>query len=264
MYIKSQIINGDCLNILPELPPATMIFADPPDNRGLKYKGFKDSWPNDEAYRWWLTDTIQACRPLGNIPTLWLSVDNKWSPAIWQIMARPRFATNTSVRQVIWHYTFGQNQVNDMANCFRPIFRMTGPCSLLYPNQARIPSARQAVYNDKRADPRGVIPGDVWEFPRVCGTFKERRKWIPTQHPEALVERCVKFSCDLSRPDSQLVIDPFLGSGTTMRVCQKLGIPCIGIDISDYHCMKVSEETGVPITYATTKEHVKEDEHREP
>ena len=34
-------------------------------------------------------------------------------------------------------------------------------------------------YKDKRADPRGQVPGAVWHFPRVCGTFKERRGGRP-------------------------------------------------------------------------------------
>ena len=46
-----RIIHGDCLEVLPKLPAATMIFADPPDNLGCKYEGFVDKWPNDGKYR---------------------------------------------------------------------------------------------------------------------------------------------------------------------------------------------------------------------
>ena len=38
----------------------------------------------------------------------------------------------------------------------------------------RIPSAKQLVYKDKRANPIGKIPDDVWQFSRVYGTFKKR------------------------------------------------------------------------------------------
>ena len=52
-----------------------------------------------------------------------------------------------------------------------------------------VPSARQEKYGDRRASPGGKIMGDVWEVPRVCGTFKERVKGVPTQLPSELVRR---------------------------------------------------------------------------
>jgi hypothetical protein len=58
----------------------------------------------------------------------------------------------------------------------------------------RVPSARMK-HGDKRADRRGRVPDDIWEFPRVCGNYAERRQWAVTQHPEALIERLVRMSC---------------------------------------------------------------------
>lgn len=112
------------------------------------------------------------------------------------------------------------------------------PDTKLYPNAILVPSARQLKYKDKRANPQGRVPDDVWEFPRVCGTFKERRPWHPNQHPEALIERIVKLSC----VPGDLVIDMFAGTGTVNRVCKRLGIDCIGIEISEYYCEKIRNE----------------------
>ena len=141
-------------------------------------------------------------------------------------------------KQFIWYFTFGQHRHSDCGNNYRPIMRWTKKDAVIYPDAIRVPSARQLQYNDKRADPRGRVPGDVWEFPRVCGTFHERRKWHPTQHPEALMERIIKMSC----VPGDLVIGLFAGTGTTLRVCKRLGIDCIGIEMSEAYCARIELE----------------------
>src|SRR5579872_4627516 len=63
----------------------------------------------------------------------------------------------------------------------------------LYPDAIRIPSARMDQGDKRAAGPR--VPGDVWDFPRVVGNAKERQPWHPTQHPVALYDRVIKYSC---------------------------------------------------------------------
>jgi len=150
------------------------------------------------------------------------------------------------VRKVIWNFDFGQYRTIDLPNDFRPIFRvLTNKKSKLYPDNILVPSARQTKYNDKRAVSKGRVPSDVWKFPRVAGTHAECRTWHPTQHPEALMERIIKFSTK----EGDLVIDPFGGSGTTLRVCQKLNRKCIIIEYSEMYCKNISQETGISVEY---------------
>jgi site-specific DNA-methyltransferase (adenine-specific) len=98
-------------------------------------------------------------------------------------------------------------------------------------------SARQKC-NDKRANPAGRVPDDVWEFPRVVGNAKERRSWISNQHPEALIERMILMS---TQP-GETVIDMFAGSGTVHRVCRRLGRNSISIDISQEYVDRIKSE----------------------
>jgi DNA modification methylase len=94
----------------------------------------------------------------------------------------------------------------------------------------RVPSDRQLIYNDRRANPAGKMPDDVWtEYSRVCGTFKERQLWHPCQMPESLLKRIIAAS---SNP-GDLVLDPFIGSGTTAAAAVQLGRNYAGIDISE-------------------------------
>lgn len=234
----NTIICGDCLEVLPKLPKAKMIFADPPDNLGMRYEGFKDKIPNYIDWLW-----VRLWKASDNTDVFWVSYYHKYQADMLAMISAYCDWPNPNMfdwRQFIWRFTFGQHNDKDCGNGYRPILRMMRPGTILYPDAIRVPSKRQTLYNDKRANPAGRVPDDVWDFSRVCGTFKEKRKWHPNQHPEALIERIVKFSC----VPGDLVIDMFAGTGTVNRVCKRLGIDCIGIEISRFYCEKIAEETG--------------------
>jgi hypothetical protein len=119
----------------------------------------------------------------------------------------------------------------------------------------RVPSARQLVYFDSRADPKGRVPddtwilrpqdvpdgfapeSDTWYVPRVCGTFKERAGWHGCQMPEQLLGRIVR-SC--SNP-GDAVLDPFGGSGTTLVVAKKLDRRFLGFELSPDYAAQTEE-----------------------
>jgi site-specific DNA-methyltransferase (adenine-specific) len=69
--------------------------------------------------------------------------------------------------------------------------------------------------------------GDVWEIGIVAPVAKERTGY-PTQKLEALLERLITSCTD----PGDLVLDPYLGSGTTSVVCARLGRRAIGIDLN--------------------------------
>jgi len=122
-------------------------------------------------------------------------------------------------------------------------------------NAIKVPSARQLVYADSRAKEGGKLPDDtwflrpqdmkgsftpeenVWFFPRVCGTFKERAGWHGCQMPEQLLGRIIKVSTN----PGDVVLDPFAGSGTTLAVAKKLGRRWIGFELSSKYVGKVDE-----------------------
>ena len=82
---------------------------------------------------------------------------------------------------------------------------------------------------------------DVFNYPRVTGNSKQRRPWHPTQLNEGLVERCIKFTT----PEGETVLDPFGGTGTTLRVCRRLGCPCTLIEIDADYCAEIVKEHGM-------------------
>jgi site-specific DNA-methyltransferase (adenine-specific) len=131
--------------------------------------------------------------------------------------------------------------------------------------QVRVPSARALVYADKRANPAGRLPDDTWivrpaaddswvlrpqdlpegfqptddtwYYARVAGTFKERQGFHGCQMPEQLLGRIIRVS---SNP-SDIVLDPFAGSGTTLAVAKKLGRRWVGCELSEEYTRAATE-----------------------
>ncbi len=118
-----------------------------------------------------------------------------------------------------------------------------------------MPSARQLVYADDRANPAGRLPDDTWVlrpqdlpggfgpdqdtwyFPRVAGTFKERAGFHGCQMPEQLLGRIVRASSN----EGELLLDPFAGSGTSLTVAKKLGRRWLGFELSAEYAAAASE-----------------------
>jgi len=83
------------------------------------------------------------------------------------------------------------------------------------------------------------------QFNWSIGATNAERVGHPTQKPVALMEWCIGFL-----PDAQTILDPFMGSGTTLVACQRLGRQGIGIELDpgyfEIACRRVDEATRQP------------------
>ena len=226
-----RIIQGDAVKVLSDWPEGCvdLIFADPPFNIGYAYDRYRDDRPPEE-YLAWTEKWIYAClHVLKSDGTFWIAIGDEYAAEIRVMMRRRASLRNW----IIWHYTFGQNCTQKFNRCHTHLFYFVkDPQRFTFNDDdsaLRVKSDRQLKYNDKRANPDGKLPGDVWnEFPRVCGTFKERVGWHPCQMPLALLERIV-LAC--SNP-GDLVLDPFAGSGTTLLAAARHGRRWVGVELS--------------------------------
>ncbi len=224
----NQVICGDSLLIVPTLPHARMIFADPPDNTDMPYSGFKDHIDN---YAHWLLEVVRVGTSCSDI--FWLSYFYRYQP----IVLRSVDSKDKNWHPFIWRFTFGRYQSHDCCSGYRPLLRISRPGTTWNCDSIRVPSIRQKC-GDDRANPSGRVPDDVWEFPRITGNSRERRRWISNQHPEALIERMILMSTN----PGDIVIDMFAGSGTVHRVCKRLNRNSISIDISQEYCDRIMDE----------------------
>ena len=131
---------------------------------------------------------------------------------------------------IVWHYTQGMGKTKGFSPRHEDVLMFTKSRDYVFNvDDVRVPQK----YYRGRNNMRGANPGDVWEFSHVHYSNANRQKH-PTQKPEGLIERMVLASSDKGSP----VLDPFLGSGTTLRVCQQLGRSGTGIELNpDYVLM---------------------------
>ncbi len=243
---RFRLINAECENVLPSLPHAVAGFVDPPDNIGLKYRTFKDKTAYG-TYLGWISDMTWLMMQKTNV--FWISFNTKhvlhFSGVFLNLLDQweseyPGLPKWKPVLTAVQTFTFGQHSHTDFGNNHRPLWRFTREDAVLYPDQIRVPSWRQ-LNGDKRADPRGRVPGDVFDMPRVTGNSKQRRSWCPTQLHEDLVARCIK----MVTKEGDRVIDPCAGSGTTLRVCKLLKRNCTLIEYDHTYCRHIANENGL-------------------
>jgi DNA modification methylase len=250
--VVNQIFQGDCLDLLWMFPQAAYdtVFVDPPFNIGYAYDNYDDDRPRSEYLEWcaqWLEQYRALLKPHG---TLWLALGPKFYPDIDVIARRIGFHRRSTV---VWHYTFGMANTRNFSLGYTNLVYYTKHRTTFHfdTEVCRVPSARQAVYNDKRANPRGKLPDDVWFFrpqgldlpadgdlwhcPRVAGTFKSRHD-VPNHMPEQVVARCIQ----IVTPPGGLVLDGMAGSGTTPAVCKKLGFLYTAIELSGDYAAKAT------------------------
>ncbi len=261
---KNSLVEGDCVAGLNSLPEGSidLVFADPPFNIGYGYDVYHDRREADDYLAWseaWIRAVHRVLKPSG---TFWLAIGDEFAA---ELKVAAHRAIGFHLRSwVIWYYTFGVNCKKKFSRSHAHLFYFVKDAKNFTFNddQIRVPSARQLVYADARANPSGRLPDDTWILrphdvpdgfsadqdtwyvPRVCGTFKERAGWHGCQMPEQLLGRIIRLC---SNP-GDVVLDPFSGSGTTLVTAKKLDRRYFGFELSpDYaeQARKRLQETNI-------------------
>src|SRR4051812_2472473 len=250
-----RLLTGDCLEHFRDVPTGSidLAFADPPFNIGYDYDIYDDRREADHYLDWtrqWAREVVRALKPDG---TFWLAIGDEFAAELKVIFHREMGLTLRN--WVIWYYTFGVHCRKKFSRSHAHLFYFVKDPKRFTFNDGpiRVPSARQLVYADARAHPKGRLPddtwilrpqdipegfapdGDTWYFPRVCGTFKERAGWHGCQMPEQLLGRILRACTN----PGDVVLDPFAGSGTTLVVAKKLGRRYLGFELSPEYAAQI-------------------------
>lgn len=227
-----QLICGQFEKLdLSSLGPVDLCFADPPDNIGKGYDNYTDRLPKAE-YRQLIKEWLRRCCQVTSGPVFFTFAE-QYIPDVEDAIREHKLEL---VQRCWWVFSFGQAQRVRYTSALRPIYWLND--KRVFPERVRIPSKRQTDYHDKRANPDGKMPNNVWEFARICGTFREKRKWHPCQIPEAMLNKIIGGH---SAP-GDTILDPFSGSGSAIYCADKLGRRAIGIDQSQSYLDKTMVE----------------------
>jgi len=242
----NRIYQGDCIEILNSLPAGSvdLVFADPPYNLQLggdllrpnnsRVDGVDDAWDRFDGFadydaftRAWLG----ACRRvLKDTGTLWVigSYHN-----IFRVGTALQDLGFWVLNDVIWCKT------NPMPN-FRGTRFTNAHETLIWCSKGQ--SARYTFnYEAMKALNEGLQMRSDWTLPLCTGPERlkdgDGHKLHPTQKPESLLFRVILAA---SNP-GDVVLDPFLGSGTSAAVAKKLGRQWIGVEREDAYIAAARE-----------------------
>ena len=235
-----SIIAGDALKVLKSVPgnSVDLIIADPPYNLGKNYGNNNDSMSFDQYLdfsRSWLKEIDRVLKPTG---TIYVFMGVQFISYLYDIINRELdYQFNA---WICWHYTQGMGKKKGFSPRHDDIlmFNKSGAFTFNL-DDIKVPQK----YYRERNNMRGANPGDVWTFSHVhyCN---ENRHDHPTQKPEGIIERMVLASSN----KGDTVLDPFSGSGTTLRVCQQLDRNAVGIELNPRYVTMTEERLKRPFS----------------
>jgi site-specific DNA-methyltransferase (adenine-specific) len=227
MNDKLKIILGDAISEMKKMKSNSvdLIISDPPYNLGKDYGNGSDSKNFEEYILFTKNWTKEATRVLKHTGTIYVFMGFRFISYLYQILEKENELK--FVNWICWHYTQGIGKTKGFSPRHDDILMFTKSSNYTFNlDSIRVPQKYYRSINNMR----GANPGDVWGFSHIhyC---QDNRQDHPTQKPEGLIERMVLASSN----ENDFVLDPFSGSGTTLRVCQQLNRICIGIELNaDY------------------------------
>ena len=233
--LLDKIICGDVLEVIRGIPDESidLVVTSPPYNlknstgNGMKdgrcgkwanaalqkgYANYNDNMPHEEYVAWQrecLSEMMRVLTPDGAI-----FYNHKWRVQGGLLQDRADIVEGFPVRQIIiWKRKGG---INFNPGYFLPTYEV------IY----------LIAKKDFKLVPKANAVGDVWEF------GQEMKNPHPAPFPVALIERII------SSTNAEIILDPFMGSGTTAYAAKKLGRHYVGIELSEEYCTMAEERVG--------------------
>lgn len=179
----------------------------------------------------------ELLKPTGSI---YLHCDYRMN-AYMRILMDEIFGIKNFKNEIIWVYKSGGAPKTNFARKHDNILFYSKSNDNIFniqrtPYDAVIAKKREHLFN-----PEGKVMNDVWNISMISTMAKERLHYL-TQKPETLLERIIKTSSNFG----DIVLDPFMGGGTTCAVAKRLGRQFIGIDIAEKACNVAAKRIEYP------------------
>lgn len=237
--LEDILINNESLKTLKKIPSSSidLVITSPPYFLNKEYEKHLTSFKEYSVFiEKIIKELVRVVKPSGAI--FWnvgqTIINNEVIPL--GALHYPMFKKHDLILKnwIIWHYNGGPNTKNRLSGRYENLFWFIKNNNEYTFNldSIRVPAK---WHMDPRVNPLGKNPTDVWNIFRVTNNSKERYGH-PAQFPEKLIDRIVK---GFSNP-GDLILDPFMGSGTTAVVSKRLNRKWIGIELDDKYCEQAS------------------------
>lgn len=241
--VINKTILGDTFSILPLLPTkfVDLLIADPPYNLDKNFNGKKFKKTSDEMYEGYTESWIKSVLPLlKEDATIYVCCDWQSSPTIGKVLKKYFYIQN----RITWQREKGRGALSNWKNGMEDIWFAT--VSKHYTFNVDKVKVRRKVIAPYKVDGkpkdweettegnfRNTYPSNFWDDISIPYWSMPENTAHPTQKPEKLIAKLILAS---SNPGS-IVLDPFLGSGTTSVTAKKLGRHYIGIEENEQYCV---------------------------
>lgn len=239
MIDLNKIYTEDCLETMARMTDnfVDLVITSPPYNIGKNYVGHLDNLDN---YLEWLTIRLKEAIRVSQ--ATWINLgyrklNNGNIPIAFQVFQDLLDTGAYLMQHIVWEYGAGmtyKKRFNHRKEDW--LWFVKNPKSYTFnPNLVR--EAELTKYkNDKRNNPSGKLPSDVWYFPHIAGNFRERKN-----HPAMFPEKMIKRIALATSNKGDVIYDPFAGSGTTGIVAKRLNRNFILSEISSEYCDIIKE-----------------------
>lgn len=229
----NKIICGDCIEVMKDMPNQSidLVVTSPPYNLNIRktfgntsewkgkwnksklqsegYDNHNDYMPEADYIAWQKNVLAECFRLIKDDGAIFYN--HKWRVQNGLFQQRPEIVEGLPIRQIlIWKKSGG---INFNEGYFLPTYEVI--YLIAKPNFKLVPKANRY--------------GDVWEI------TQEKGSWHPAPFPIEFASRCVGST------KGQVILDPFIGSGTVAVACKQQNKTYIGIDISQEYCKKAED-----------------------
>jgi len=241
-----RLFQLDCIKgmntILPERV-VDVIVTSPPYNIGINYNLYNDQQPF-EKYLQWMGEVAKSCRRvLKEDGSLFLNLGDKPSDDFRSFKIATKFANHFKLQNTIhWVKSIAIPEKGLTVGHYKPVnsdryLNNSHEYIFHFTKNGDVPLDKLAIgvpYADKsnigrwkqaKQDLRGR--GNQWFIPYQ--TVQEKKSH-PAAFPVKLVEMCIKLH-GLQKNNQLIILDPFMGSGSTALAAKKLGCRFVGFEI---------------------------------
>lgn len=239
-----RTIRGDLLDVLPLLPDAMahLIIVDPPYNLTKHFGGQTFAARTEDGYRAYLRSWFHTlCQKLRPDGSLYICGDWKSTAALQDVVSNEL----TILNRITWQREKGRGAKRNWKNAMEDIWFAVKSEKNYYFDVDSVKMRRRVLApyreNGKAKDWddtaggkfRTTCPSNFWDDISIPFWSMPENTDHPTQKPEKLIAKLILAS---SRP-GDMILDPFLGSGTTSVVAKKLNRHYCGIEIEEEYCL---------------------------
>ena len=241
---RNQVWCEDALTGLARIPDGAvdLILTDPPYNLGKDYGNASDQQTVADYLRWteqWIDAALPKLKANGS---LYIFTTWRFSPEIF-VMLKQRMAM---MNEIIWDRRVPSmggsvrsfSSVHDTIGFFvrrKDYYFDLDAVRIAYDAATKKARSRSIFIGAKWLEV-GYNPKDLWSVSRLHKEHPERADH-PTQKPLEIIERMVKASC----PPGGVVLDLFMGSGTTALAARRCGRDFVGFELNPDYCAIIEQ-----------------------